>query len=191
MIYIRAIWIHLIDHLQQLLKLNKIEVVSRAMLVYRRVCVDAPKDSRVTALHAGIAVKGVSTVFLIFLLTWHSLSIALGKSADYPWHILCISNILWNIFISWKRSLRYLNTLLNFHENIHNLGCRMPHSRHVETLPFLEWSRLGVKGLEVKMLVSMALFDVCDVWKNHTCGYEFKMIRVPSGELTKSYWKWP
>ena len=85
----------------------KIEVVSRAMLVYRRVCVDAPKHLRVTALHAGIAVKGVSTVFLIFLLTWHSLSIALGKSADYPWHILCISNILWNIFISWKRSLRY------------------------------------------------------------------------------------
>ena len=62
----------------------KIEVVSRAMLVYRRVCVDAPKHLRVTALHARIAVKRVSTVFLIFLLTWHSLSIALGKSADYP-----------------------------------------------------------------------------------------------------------
>ena len=59
-----------------------------AMLV---LCVDAPKHLHVAALHAWIAVKGVSTVFLLI---WRSLSIALGKSADYPYetyqHLLLI-----------------------------------------------------------------------------------------------------
>ena len=62
----------------------KIGIISMAMLVHG-ICVDAPKHLHIAALHAWIAVKGVSTVFL---LTWHSLSIALGKSADYPWNIL-------------------------------------------------------------------------------------------------------